>query len=519
MQIVEKRAEGLIRLYGISVPAAELSARLEARIAEIAPTLKLKGFRPGKASPAHVKRMYGRSLMGEVVEQTINETSQQVLNDQKLRIAAQPDLRPSSDMEAVLAGREDLAYDLDVELMPEFDPADVTGLELTRLVYAATEPEIDVQLAEVVAQNRTYVVREGDKAQAQDGDQVLMDFAGRIDGQPFEGGEASDVEIVLGAGRFLAGFEAALIGAAEGETVLVETAFPDDYPAEHLAGKAAEFTVAVKSVRSPVEATADDSLAQRLGLADMAALREALRANLEREYREASRFKLKRALLDELDQRHVIDLPSRMVEAEFHTIWHELEKEREAGALSPEDAGKSEEDLRAEYRRIAERRVRLGLVLAEIGRREQVTVNDQEVTEAIRGQAMQYGARAQEMFDLMRQNTQIQANLRAPIYEEKVVDLILGRAKVNDKSVSKEELLRDDDAPAPVSKPADEAKAKPARRAKKAEAKASAEPEATVEDAASAKSTRAKPAKAAPKTPADKSDEPPAAPKRKAKAD
>ncbi len=482
MQVVARKAEGLSRHFGVTVPAVELSAKLDARIAEIAPTLRLKGFRPGKASPAHVKRLYGKQLMGEVVEQAINETSQQLLAEEKLRVASQPELKPSSDMEAVLAGRQDLAYDLDLEVMPDFEPADVAGLELTRLIYEAPDSEVDERLAELARQNRTYAAREGEDATARDGDQLLIDFTGTVEGKPFEGGEAKDVEIVLGAGQFLPGFEAALTGAAAGASVTVTTAFPTDYPAGQLAGKAAEFAVEVREVRAPVAAAVDDSLAQRLGLSDLAGLRDVLKNNLDREYREASRFKLKRALLDELDRRHAIELPARMVEAEFHTIWHEVEHERAAGNLTPEDAAKSEEELRAEYRGIAERRVRLGLVLAEIGRREQVSVSDAEATEALRAQAMQYGERAQEAFDAMRQNPQLQASIRAPIYEEKVVDLILGRARLTDKPVSRDELLAEDEPPAAIAAPP---KAKKAARAKKT-AQAPDESEAAAKESRSA---------------------------------
>jgi trigger factor len=496
MQVIEKAVEGLSRSYGVLVPASELGALLDARIDEIAPTLNLKGFRPGKAPKTHIKRMYGKALMGELVEKTINETSQQLLDDKQLRVASRPELKPSADMEAVIAGREDLAYDLDVEVMPEFEPTDVTALTLTRPVYRPPEEEVDEALAELVDQNRTYEARvEG--ATAENGDQVLVDFVGRIDGEPFEGGAAEDAELVLGAGQFIPGFEDQLIGAAAGAELLVKVTFPEDYQVDRLKGKAAEFTVTVKEVRAPREAVADDALAVRLGLADLTALREALRSNIERQYQDASRFKLKRALLDALDTRHDIALPARMVEAEFDTIWREVEKDRAEGKTSPEDEGKSEETLRAEYRKIGERRVRLGLVLAEIGRRENVVVTDVELTNAMRDQAMQYGAQAQQIFDLMRQNPNIQAGMRAPIYEEKVVDLIISKAQVTDQPVSKEDLLKDDDLPAGYGAEAravdeeeasatqpDEAKAPKPRASKPraAKAKAKAAPETDAPD-------------------------------------
>ncbi len=466
MQVVDKSAEGLSRSYGVLVPAAELGALLDARIAEVAPTLKLKGFRPGHVPPGHVRRLYGKALMSEVVEKTLGETSQKVLDDHKLRIASRPDLKPSSDMEKVIAGGEDLAYDLEVEVMPDFEPTDVTALKLTRLTYDPPQAEVDEALAELVAQNRTYEPRAGKAVKARDGDQLVVDFIGRVDGEVFEGGEAQGAELVLGAGQFIPGFEAQLLGAAPGQAVTVKVEFPADYPAPRLKGKAAEFAVTVKEVRAPKAAKADDALAERLGLADLAALTGAIRGNLENQYKDASRFRLKRALLDALDGRHDILLPPRMVEAEFDAIWRQIEKDAAEGAASPEDAGKSEEALRAEYRQIAERRVRLGLVLAEIGRRENLTVSDQELADAMRAEAMRYGDQAQQAFDLMRQNPEAQAQMRAPLYEEKVVDLILARAQVTDKAVSKEELLKEDEPPASFIAPE-----KPAKKAKAAKTK------------------------------------------------
>jgi trigger factor len=470
MQIVDKSGEGLSRSYGVRVPAAELGALLDARIAELTPTLRLKGFRPGKVPPGHVRRLYGKALMSEVVEKTLNDTSQKVLEDNKLRIAARPDLRPSSDMEKVIAGAEDLAYDLEVEVMPEFEPADVAKLELTRLVYHPSGDEVDEAMAELVAQNRTYEIRSGKAVKARDGDQVVVDFVGRVDGQAFEGGTASDAELVLGAGQFIPGFEDQLIGAAPGAKVAVKVKFPADYQVERLKGRAAEFAVTVNEVRAPKAAVADDALAQRLGMNDLTALTDAVRANLESQYQGASRFKLKRALLDELDARHDIALPTRMVEGEFDGIWRQIEKDIAEGETAPEDEGKSEETLRAEYHQIAERRVRLGLVLAEIGRRENLVVTDQELADAMRAEAMRYGAQAQQAFDLMRQNPDVQAQMRAPLYEEKVVDLIIGRARVIDKAVSKEDLMKEDDLPAPRGQAE-----KPVRKAKTAKKTAKAE--------------------------------------------
>jgi trigger factor len=517
MQVTEKPAEGLSRSYGVRVPATELGALLDARIAEVTPTLNLKGFRPGRVPPGHVRKIYGKALMGEVVEKTLSETSQKVLEERHLRIAARPDLRPISDMAQVIAGREDLAYEMDVEVMPDFDPMDLSTLKLTRLVYEPSGAEVEEALAELVAQNRTYEARKGKTPKAASGDQVLVDFVGRIDGEAFEGGTASDAELVLGSGQFIPGFEEQLIGAAPGNALSVKVTFPEDYSVERLKGCDAEFEVKVKEVRTPKAAKADNALAERLGMADLAALKAALRANIEGEYKSASRFKLKRALLDALDRAHDIALPPRMVETEFDSIWRELEKEKAEGAASPEDEGKSEGELKTEYRRIAERRVRLGLVLAEVGRRENVTVTEAELGDAMRREAMRYGAQAQEIFDFLRQNAEMQNQLRAPVYEEKVVDLIVSRAAVTEKAVSKEELLKEDELPEGYG---EEPPPKKAKAAKKDKAKAGAGESAAKPEKpkAAAKTKAASPKIVGPPAPAKKAPTKSAARQRKAKS-
>jgi len=447
MQIVEKSGEGLSRVYGVTVPVADLTERLEARIAEITPTLNIKGFRPGKVPPAHVKRMFGKALMSEVVEAAINETTQKVLEDNKIRPAGDPDLKPEGDMQAVVDGKADLAYEIAIEIMPEFEPADLTKISLTRPVYEPTDAEVEEAVTELAKQNRTYEPRKGKSLKAKDGDLLVIDFVGTVDGVAFDGGAATDAELTLGSGQFIPGFEDQLVGAKPGDEVVVKVTFPEQYQAAELAGKAAEFAVTVKEVKAPVESKIDDALAERLGLESLDKLKELLKTNLEGQYAGASRFKLKRALLDVLDEKHEFPLPPKMVEAEFGQIWSQVQQDKERGGLPPEDADKSDETLQTEYRKIAERRVRLGLVLAEIGRANNVQVTDQELAEAMRAEAMRYGPQAQQIFDFFRQNPQAQAQLRAPIFEDKVVDLILGQATIADEKVSKEELLKEDDMP------------------------------------------------------------------------
>jgi trigger factor len=447
MQIVEKSGEGLSRVYGVTVPMADLTEKLEARIAEITPTLNIKGFRPGKVPTAHVRRLYGKALMGEVLEQTISETSQKVISDNNLRPAGEPDLKPDGDLNAVIDGVADLSYELSLDLMPDFTPVDASTLELKRPIYEPSDAEVDEALAELAKQNRTYETRTGKTVKAKDGDMVVIDFVGKLDGEAFAGGTATDAELTLGSGQFIPGFEEQLVGAKPDTDVEVNVTFPENYQAANLAGKAVVFEVKVKEVKGPVDTVADDAFAEKLGIENLEKLRELLKTNLAEQYNRASRFKLKRALLDQLDAKHDFPLPPKMVEAEFASIWSQVQQDKTNGALPADDAEKTDEQLEAEYRKIAERRVRLGLVLAEVGRAENVQVTDQELAEAMRQEAMRYGPQAQQIFDMFRQNPNAQAQLRAPIFEDKVVDLIVSKAKVEEEKVSKEELLKEDDLP------------------------------------------------------------------------
>ena len=452
VQVVEKSGEGLSRIYGVTVPKGDLSAKLEAKIAEIRPRMNLKGFRPGKVPTAHVKKMYGRSLMGEIVQEAIDAGQTEALAQAKARPAAQPDLKLSSDIDKVMQGEADLAFDLDMELMPDFEPIDVSTIKLKRPVYEPTDVEVDEQLAEIGKANRTYETKKGKTAKAapkaEDGDMLVVDFVGTIDGEKFDGGSAEDTELVIGSGRFIPGFEEQLVGAKTGATVTVKVNFPEDYGVETLKGKAAEFEVTVKEIKAPAEDGGfDDAFAERLGMPSLQALKDAIRGQLTQQYAGASRFKAKRALLDVLDEKHDFPLPPKMVEAEFGAIWAQVEQEKERGELSDEDKAKSDDELKAEYRKIAERRVRLGLILAEMGTRASVQVSDEEMRGALIAEARRYPGQEREVLEFYQKNPQAAAQLRAPVYEEKVVDDILAKAKVEDEPVSKEKLLEEDDLP------------------------------------------------------------------------
>jgi len=462
MQIVEKSGEGLSRVFGVTVPAATLSERLDRRIAELRPQMNIKGFRPGKVPAAHVKRMYGKSLMSEIIDAAVNESQQQAITDANLRAAASPEINVSSDLEKVMDGQADLAFELSVELMPEFKTMDLATIKLDRPVYEPTAEEVDEQITEIAAQNVSYEPKAGKAVKAADGDMVVGDFVGRIDGEIFQGGSMENAEVVIGSGRFIPGFEEQLTGAKADTTVTIGVTFPEDYGATELAGKAAEFEFQVKEVKSPKKSEINDEFATSLGLESLDKLKEAVKGSLEGQNAQASRFKAKRALLDVLDTGHDFPLPPRMVESEFANIWAQVEAEKAAGELSDEDKAKSEDQLKGEYRKIAERRVRLGLVLAEIGRVNDVTVEDQELNQALINEARRYPGQEQQVVEFYRSNPQAAAQLRAPIYEEKVVDLILDKAKVTDKKVSKEELYAEDDLPEGYG----DSEAKPAKKAK-----------------------------------------------------
>ncbi|RZJ16666.1 MAG: trigger factor [Brevundimonas sp.] len=445
MQVVEKSNEGLSRVIAVTIPVAELNVKLDAKIKEVAPQMKLKGFRPGKVPTSYVKKTFGRDLMGEIVNATLNETSQKALEDAKIRPAAPAEMKLTSDMDKVIAGSEDLAYEMSLEIMPEFTPVDPKTLKLDRPTYEASDADLDEALKELAGQVQSFEDKKGKTVKAAEGDQLVIDFIGKIDGEAFEGGSAEDAELVIGSNRFIPGFEEQLKGAKVGEDKLVEVTFPAEYQAAHLAGKAATFEVKVKAIKAPVEAAIDDELAKKLGLESLDKLKEILTGNLNQQYAGAARFKLKRALLDQLDTAHSFDLPPKMVDAEFEGIWGQVSADKEAGRLPEEDAKKSEKKLKEEYRKIAERRVRLGLVLAEIGRANNVGVTDQELSNAIMAEARNYPGQERMVLDFYRQNPNAAAQLRAPIYEEKVVDLIVGIATVKDTPITKEELLKEED--------------------------------------------------------------------------
>jgi trigger factor len=444
MQIKELKSEGLSYSYSVTVPKEDLAAKLEAKIKEMQPQVSLKGFRPGKVPVSHIKKMFGQSIMKDVVEETVNETSQQAINDNKIRPAGQPKIDLRANGEEVTKGEADLEYQLTVESIPEFEPVDPEKLKFTRLKYEATDADIDERLAELGKGQKTYK-KKAKTAKAKKDDAVLIDFVGTIDGDAFEGGSMEGHQLVLGSGTFIPGFEDQLIGAKAGDELDVKVTFPEDYQAADLAGKEAVFATKVHEVQGAKDAEIDDEFAKNFGLDDLAALKEAVKSQYEGELDMQSRMKLKRAILDELDKKHSFDLPPGMVEAEFSNIWQQVQSEKEAGQLDEEDAKKTDKQLEKDYRKIAERRVRLGLVLAEMGQKEEVQISNEELQQAMIAEARRYPGQEQQVIEFYQKNPQAIAQLRAPIYEEKVVDLIVEKAKVSDKKVDKDELFKEDE--------------------------------------------------------------------------
>ena len=444
MEVTQTKAEGLSRTFAVKVPASELQAKLDERIEEIRPQMKLKGFRPGKVPASHVRKLYGQDLMGELINKLVTETNQKALEDNELRPAGQPDVQIDGDMEAVVKGQADLSYNMNVDVMPEFEPADVTKLTITRPVADVAQEQIDEALGRIAEQNTQYEPR-AKTAKAKEGDAVVMDFVGKIDGEAFEGGSAEQQTLVIGSGQFIPGFEDQLVGVKAGDEKDVTVTFPEEYGAADLAGKEAVFEVKVHEVRAPKTAELDDEFAKGLGLESLEQLTGLVKDQLKAEHDGASRAKAKRNLLDQLDEAHSFDLPPNMVEQELNQIWQQLQSEMDAGRTADEDKDKSEDELKEEYRKIAERRVRLGLVLAEIGRVADVRISEQEVNQALVREARQYPGQETQVVEFFRNNPGAMAQLRAPIYEDKVVDHILEVAEITEETVSREDLFKEED--------------------------------------------------------------------------
>ena len=443
MNVKELKSEGLSKTFEVSVSKEDLEGKLEAKIKEMQPQVSIKGFRPGKVPVSHIRKMFGQSIMRDVVEETVNETSQKAINDNKLRPAGQPKVDLRANGEDVTNGKADLEYTMTVELIPDFEVADFDKLKFTRLTTEVDEKIVEERIKKLAEGSKSYK-KKAKTAKAKDGDAVLIDFVGTVDGVAFDGGAMEGHQLVLGSGSFIPGFEDGLIGAKAGEELDVKVTFPADYQAADLAGKDAVFATKVIEVQGAVDAKIDDELATKFGLENLEKLQEIIKEQTEGEFTGQSRMKLKRAILDELDKKHSFDLPAGMVAAEFDNIWAQVQSEKQAGQLDEDDAKKTDKQLEKDYRKIAERRVRLGLVLAEIGQKEEVSISNEELQGAMIAEARRYPGQEQQVVEFYQKNPNAIAQLRAPIFEEKVVDLIIEKAKITDKKVKEEVLFEED---------------------------------------------------------------------------
>ncbi|GEP10388.1 trigger factor [Methylobacterium gnaphalii] len=449
MQVTETTSEGLKREFQVLLPASELEDRLNSELSNIKGKAQLKGFRPGKVPVAHLRKVYGKSVMADVLQNAVNEANQKIVADNSLKLALEPQIEFPKDeekniVEKALEAKGDLAFKVKLEVLPTFELVDLSDVTLTKPVLKPSDEEVQEALDRMAKQNRDFRAKD-EGAAAETGDKVTIDFVGKIDGVEFEGGKGEDVDLELGSNTFIPGFEDQLVGAKAGDSRVVKVSFPEDYQAAQLAGKAAEFDVTVKGVQAPGEVKIDDELARRFGMEDLDKLKEAVSKAIGTDYDAASRRKTKKALLDALDGKYAFELPPSLVAQEFASVWAQVEQDLKNREKTFEDEGTTEEKAQEEYRKIAERRVRLGLVLAQVGETADIKVSDDEVNQALFARVRQFPGQEKAVYDFYRNNPQALAELRAPLFEEKVVDHVLAQVKLVEEPVSKEALFADDD--------------------------------------------------------------------------
>lgn len=437
MQVTQTAVDGLKHEFKVVVSADDIEARVSTRLAELANQVRVPGFRPGKVPLAVLKRRYGNSVLGEVVERAVADSSEKAISEQGLR----PALRPKIEITSFEKG-SDLEYNMALEVLPKIEPVDFTTLTLERLTAEVSEEEVADALKRLAAQSkRSEPAAAGHKAEK--GDIAVIDFKGTIAGQGFPGGSAEGHYLELGSGRFIPGFEEQLAGLEAGAEKTIEITFPADYAVESLKGREASFAVSVKELRRPTASEVDDALAKDLGLDSLEALRKNVRERLEREHAELSKARLKRALLDALAAGHHFAVPEGMVEMEFAQIWQQVEEGRKRGELDPDEAAKDEAALKADYRAIAERRVRLGLLLSEVGRQHDIKVAAEEMNRAMFDEARRFPGQERQVLEYFKQSPEALAQVRAPLFEGKVVDFILELAKPKERKVTLAELVKE----------------------------------------------------------------------------
>jgi trigger factor len=505
MQIVETTNQGLKRAYTVTISAKQISAQIEGEVQRLAPQIRMPGFRPGKVPANLIRKMHGPSLHQDALNSSIREAMDKLIGDNELRPAMQPQIELGEDYEE----GKDAQLSVSLEVLPKIEAPSTEGLKIEKLIVPVAEAQVDEAIERIAAGSKNFVdAKKGKKAE--NGDQILVDFVGKLDGEVFEGGSAEDAAIELGANRFIPGFEEQLVGVKSGEERTITVTFPEDYPAENLKGKEVTFDVTVKAVKIEGEAKLDDDFAKNLGLESLEQLRTLMRGQLEQETAGLTRTQMKRALLDQLAAGHDFEVPPSMVDAEFEQIWAQLVQEA-AREEDPEAAQKEIEAEKDDYRKIAERRVRLGLLLSEIGQANSVQVTQQEMQQLMMQAAQQYRPEDRErFFQFVQSDPMIAAQLRAPLYEDKVIDFLIEQAEVTEREVTREELQ------AAIEAESDEASAKKTKKpaAKKAPAKKSAgseEKPAAKKTAEPKAKTAAKPA--AKKEAAPKAEKPAAAKK------
>ena len=447
MQVTETLAEGLKHEFKISVPASDLDAKADAKLVDLKDKVRLNGFRPGKVPVSHLKKVYGRSVMAETIDQTIRDTNTQIFTDRGFRLATEPKITmptEEKEVEQILAGKSDLTYTVAIEVVPQIQLADFKTFAVDKPVVEVSDSDVNDAIKRIADQSRPYNAK-SEGAKAENGDRVTINFKGSIDGTPFDGGTGEGIQVVIGAGQFIPGFEEQLIGIGANETRTLKVSFPKNYASEKLAGQAAEFETTATAIEAPGETEINDEFAKTLGLESLDKLKEAARDRLVAEFAGATRQRVKRALLDRLDDSHRFEAPPSLVEEEFSLMWNSIKAEMESSGKTFADENTTEEAAKEEYHKIADRRVRLGLVLSEIGEKNKITVTDDEVSRAVIERARQMPGREKEVWDYYRNNANALAQLRAPIYEDKVVDFILELANVTEKKVSREDLFKDDE--------------------------------------------------------------------------
>ncbi len=466
MQVTETKSEGLLYEFNITVPADEIETVVTNRLNELKKTAKIPGFRPGKVPVQMLRKQYGPSIMGEVLERTVDETSKKAMDERELRPVVQPKIEIVKFEDGA-----DLEYTMAIEVMPTVEPMDFSKINLERMVVKADEEEITNALDRLANAHKTSEpVAKARKSK--EGDFLVIDFVGKVDGEEFAGGKAEYYSLELGSGSFIPGFEDQLTGAKVGDHVEVNVKFPEEYGAEELAGKDAIFDVDVKELREGTPAVIDDELAKKAGIDDLETLKANIREEHEREFNEMARQRMKRTLLDELEDNHEFEVPASLVENEFEGIWAQFEQHRkqaeEEGVKEDVNEGKTDDELKEDYQAIAVRRVRLGLLLAEIGRMNNIDLNQEDLSRAMMQEAQRYPGQEQMVMDYFRNNPEAMHQLRAPILEDKVVDFIFELAKVSEKNVSIEELLKEPEEAPKKKKAAKKAPGKKKAPAKKA---------------------------------------------------